>query len=68
MLPPAARMSCTCSRMVVPLNSVSSSMLPQPCQPMPSLEASTNASVKFVMPDAAEIPARSAVFDIAMSM
>ena len=54
--------------MVVPLYSVSSSMPPQPCQPMPSLEASTNASVKFVMPDAAEMPARSAAFDIAMSM
>ena len=68
MLPPAAWMSWTCSRMVVPLNSVSSSIDPAPCQPMPSLEASTKARVKFVMPDAAEMPARSAASDIAMSM
>lgn len=68
MLPPAAWIACTCERMVVPLDSVSSLIAPLPCQPMPWSELSTKASVKFLMPDAAEMAARSAATGIAMSI
>src|SRR4030081_1333217 len=58
MWPPAAWFACTCDRIVVPLARVSSVIPPVPCQPMPRSELRTNASVKFCIPDAAEMAAR----------
>src|SRR5260370_15814704 len=54
--------------MVVPLARVSSLIVPAPCQPMPLGEASTKASVKLWMPEAAEMAARFASCGIAMSI
>src|SRR5260370_30822056 len=54
--------------MVVPLARVSSLIVPAPCQPMPLGEASTKASVKLWMPEAAEMAARFASCGIAMSV
>jgi hypothetical protein len=65
---PAACIACTCDRIVVPLASVSSLIVPTPCQPMPLPELSTNARVKLWMPEAAAIAERSASVGIAMSI